>query len=652
MLNIPEAVQNLFKQDGVPKQFRVHFPNGERADIEHDQIVEGSVKFTESVSSKDVLQFGLAEASEIQFECVGVENIYGATIQCATEILVGDADGEDIDDTLSWLTPQYVEYSGKKYYRVPYGEFRVESCTRQHGAMKRRRVQAFGRTALDGVDISNLLYQVMPYSNIQISLNMLNALINNSLFTEQNFSRDFVSNSTSGASLYDSTGNMVGVSVQGSARTICDNYKFSGARNMYAVYAEYETDLDLYEKNGMAVVKALDDAGLSLIYDSKKKKIYSSNEEALRAQCPWLFYPCITEAFNYYREDPRDELGMIQAKYYLSNIPFFLRNSEITLLPEISTLSPLHGTMTNIEYSAALDDGYSQGRQIDIFTPFLNGAIQTSIVVNRYNSDYDVTRTWNLTYTPVEYTFNLNTIKKLTISANSTDPGATTFIQINPTLTIKNKLTFAGYDDGSRKPNLLGKSYPCYTYVNAISIKSTLLGLYELQAEFGKIGRNGELITASLSKSNPIVMQKSEYSDLWWDEYSIDDIGSVRYSFGKDNEQHEYVFGDGLSVYDMTDNDYLKHIAVPDGVEATDYINGLIDTYFVPNITDISFVPVDLEARGLPYLEAGDYIVIDNDDGGTVGTYILNRSISGEMYLEDTIESQGGEIVGSDVRSV
>ena len=86
MLNIPESVKTLFKRDGVRKNFRVHFPNGELSDITNENVVQESVKFTESLCSQDVLKFGLTEASVIEFETVGIGNMYGMTIECGIEI--------------------------------------------------------------------------------------------------------------------------------------------------------------------------------------------------------------------------------------------------------------------------------------------------------------------------------------------------------------------------------------------------------------------------------------------------------------------------------------------------------------------------------------------------------------------------------------
>lgn len=137
MLNIPEVIKELFLQDGIRKNFRVHFPNGERADLVNKDIVGESVKFTESVCSQQRLRFGLTEASVIEFECVGVENIAGMTIECGIEI-----------DVSSLPRASREAYGTRTadvafpFYAVPYGVFVVDKCPRQVD-MKRRKVTAY-----------------------------------------------------------------------------------------------------------------------------------------------------------------------------------------------------------------------------------------------------------------------------------------------------------------------------------------------------------------------------------------------------------------------------------------------------------------------------------------------------------------------------
>jgi hypothetical protein len=86
MLNIPQVIKDQFKIDNVLKNIRISFPNGEHADICNDQIIKETLKFDESISSREEVKFGLCESSTLSFECVDVENIKGMEIAADIEI--------------------------------------------------------------------------------------------------------------------------------------------------------------------------------------------------------------------------------------------------------------------------------------------------------------------------------------------------------------------------------------------------------------------------------------------------------------------------------------------------------------------------------------------------------------------------------------
>ena len=129
MLNVPDAVKELIKSDSVRKNFRVHFPNVEMADLTNENIVAESVRFTESICSGETFKFGSADASMIEFETVGVPNILGATIECSMEYAV----------------PDNLQATYGTWYSIPYGVFVVDSCPRNHKSMAHRKVTAYSR---------------------------------------------------------------------------------------------------------------------------------------------------------------------------------------------------------------------------------------------------------------------------------------------------------------------------------------------------------------------------------------------------------------------------------------------------------------------------------------------------------------------------
>lgn len=146
MVDIPEEVKSLFRQDSITKNFRVHFPNGELEDLTNSDIVSESVQFTESLCSQENLKFGLCEASVLEFETIGVGNIKGYEIEAGIEIDITSL-GED-------FIAEYGQTSDDvafPYYYVPYGRFVVDSCKRQSN-MKRRKVIAYDSLYSENLD--------------------------------------------------------------------------------------------------------------------------------------------------------------------------------------------------------------------------------------------------------------------------------------------------------------------------------------------------------------------------------------------------------------------------------------------------------------------------------------------------------------------
>lgn len=168
MLTIPESVKALYKTDGVRKNFRAHFPGGEMADITNADIVRESLHFTESLCSQNNFRFGLAEASVLEFETVGVANMYGMTIQASIEIDVSSLTAAQIADIQAGTWDgELVDVSesdiGCSFFRIPLGVFRVEKCPRNHGAMTHRKVTAY--TVFGGSGDSNSPFEVGKLAN-------------------------------------------------------------------------------------------------------------------------------------------------------------------------------------------------------------------------------------------------------------------------------------------------------------------------------------------------------------------------------------------------------------------------------------------------------------------------------------------------------
>lgn len=173
MLNVPPAIQALYEDDGVRKNFRAHFPNGEFPDITNENVVQESLKFTESVCSQNTFKYGPAEASVIEFEMVGVGNVYGMMIECGIEIDTTKLSAAVIAAIQSGLAQGvYVgtlvlaadSDIGYGYYRIPLGVFRVDACPRNHENMAHRRVTAYSGLTTPTPPIFQRTIDALPHA--------------------------------------------------------------------------------------------------------------------------------------------------------------------------------------------------------------------------------------------------------------------------------------------------------------------------------------------------------------------------------------------------------------------------------------------------------------------------------------------------------
>ena len=570
MLTIPATIEALFKADSVRKNFRVHFPNGENADLTNSDIISGSVKFTESVCSKDALQFGLAEASRIEFECVNVQNIYGMTIECGIEVDTSSLSAADItaiqgnpgDGTLVLVGDSDIGYG---FYRIPYGVFTVTSCPRSAGAMWKRRVEAY---AEDNLKMSLLLSKKLS------ALYTADEMVQNIplLLAQENKDISDLSLSESAVTMNNGTSSWA------------TNITWTYNGDTYTISGIGSIDVKRYYASDSSLFRFTCDADLTVHNQIYEDAIACGIPDELLVRLQTMLQPGVAYGdINVYRtakfDDPED------SGYIYPYAPHCLGSTVI-------------------------------------WYPFVN---TETIYFEKNSSPYK-------TYTMNPFVTNVS-LKKYSLTNSS---------QSLLNLTLKSTATRVNY----------------YSYIDALDLRSVTEGYLELSAKFGKKDRFGASTSVGLSKSSPVSMSTSEYSELWWDEYDIAPIGSVTLSYMDIDLEEEqtiiYEFGDGASTYDMTDNYLLKNLAVSvnDLTNQTveEFVTGLLDTYFIPNIQDVAFTPVQLDALGLPYLEAGDYLEIDDGNGGTVGTYIMSRTISGEQFLEDEIESKGGEIIGN-VRS-
>lgn len=199
---------------------------------------------------------------------------------------------------------------------------------------------------------------------------------------------------------------------------------------------------------------------------------------------------------------------------------------------------------------------------------------------------------------------------------------------------------------------------------SCITGKTVLKAILELNACFGKIGRDGKFKYISLEKptsglfpattlypSTTLYPEKRGfvreenrrvYNSMEYQEYEtkpidrlmiLDSRGDVQASVGTGNT-NVYLIKDNFLVFGL-DNTTVTNIA-----------NNIF-----PNISERFYRPAKINTIGNPCLEVGDGIGVTTVDGVNVETYIFSRKMKGIHSLKDNYESKGLEYRANDRNS-
>ena len=196
---------------------------------------------------------------------------------------------------------------------------------------------------------------------------------------------------------------------------------------------------------------------------------------------------------------------------------------------------------------------------------------------------------------------------------------------------------------------------------SCITGKTVLKCILEINACFGKIGRDGKFKYVSLEKptsglfprttlypSTTLYPQKRGfareenqrvYNKLEYQEYEtkvidclmvLDERGDVKSTIGN-TSTNVYLVKDNFLIFDKTQQE----------------VNSIATNMF-NNITDRFYRPAKIETIGNPCLEVGDGINVTTVDGVLVNTYILRRKLKGIQSLKDSYTADGLEYRAND----
>lgn len=585
MLTIPEEIKELFRMDSIRKNFRIHFPDGERADITNAELISESVKFTESLCSQENIRFGLCEASVLEFETIGVGNIKGLTIEAGIEIDISSLGADFIAEHGQSRTD--VPYP---VFCVPYGRFTVDSCKRQSN-MKRRKVVAYTNIISDKTPLSpaeKMKHGIRIADNVPYSFDAAKFVFSNiknispALFNEQ--------------------------------EVVLQTNRHYGSM-LESVWGGWKAEtLVYYFKRGTEVPEEAFHALYRFTFD--KADGYEESVESIKNA---LYQPQWNVGNMYNTWDgtaPWTAPRFVVSPGYKSNT--WGKSTKITedymLYPYVSGLSEN-------------DEGY-----IEIPVSF---TFQKTFLIDSPDDVHIKLSTGAHLYRMTEKSGKLCSITMQMERKAEKMEG----------LIIAGMPDTYYHADSADWP--LHGMVSAFLEINGLFYRENRYGASELVRICNNFGLypsedlypDPELFP---NEANGGIVSTYHYESLWYEEYEVQPFGRIAVTC-KDKDGNEKTFSytfdrKSKNIYDFKDNFIFRNT-----VFTEEELKQLLDTYFIPNIKGISYTPADIKMKGLPFVEAGDVLNVLTRDGG-FETFVFRRTISGIQSLSDDVEARGDEV--------
>lgn len=608
MINVPQEIKDILHQDTCQKNIRIHFPNGERTDICNDQIVMDTVSFKESLCSQNTFKFGLAESPIFECEVVGVSNIKGATIEVSCEIYCPSTVTGAVwrIDIQQWVYP------------ISYGLFTVQSCDRQSDLIHRKIVCYSIMNGNDG--IINPLTQSIIYDGTE----------SNSTYSPDLMKMAFA-NTPRGIELGFTKQQL---SVSETARTNISFTSYTQAWSQYGDYDRYTLQIDVavHEYSfGSGGISADD---LVKIYQNVTltRDFANTLSEVFEYENMWKYKTPDTSQYVY--------------NAFLSSINRILNILAFgAILTKRVTVDEYGHPLSNdiLLPLVDVDSIYSYGTDANPKLLLFTG---TSARIRIIEND------------PPETHIEPPIIRFDKTTSFKTDNSGISLYKITPPIALQ-----ATFEREAKKYKYINGEYTITRYVpkmDNFDVYKLLGAALELIGCFMNIPRGGSAAIISIRQKFGLTPAQTLYPDdsqkpqgvtggsilpedyqtCWYDEHYILPFGAINIAYkdvnGSDAKQMFYVNGYNISsddttyqVYELTDNMILQNRKSTDSELET--IAGLIGN----NLDGVTYMPVKLLGRGLPYVEPGDTFEVFTSANDSITTIVLSRTLKGEMVLTD-----------------
>lgn len=645
MLTIPSAVEEALK-NGAQKNFRVHFPNGERADITNDNIVSESVSFTESICSQSELKFGLAEASVLEFETVGVENIRGAEIEASVEVEYE----EEVD-----LTPYSdgESKSGDEYTYTVEGEniiFRGYSYGSNFILQEAFELDPSKTYRLSGCPAGG---SIIGYS-LRANGNSLYFVFDDNdyaLITGESSLQIWIYVNYSGELVF--TPKLVEI---GSSYSIpygkfvvdeCPRQTNLEHRKITA----YSRGISA--ENWNAIERAKRNTEISTKLDYTYNPLYASIASAgAEGRISVFEYGSFSEgAFdNSYSEDIDDSTS-IEFEFY-GDLEYYDKDKLLYFEADVVPFAEIEAEIRQV--CASFTE--SKIKQIINSVRYVYEN-PLSVSIEEYDSSGSSGVTSSL-YTDKEHLTKGSYVYPYMTHPNASEKGriygmfsSFEINTINHVFYVRRNLesAYATYETAvwlpatTLKRTKVGTNRYICSAVEEYSANDCLIASLELCGLFGRRNRNGNFDLVSLNNNfieEPVYeIQKSEYSSFWYEEQPTLPYGKLCANYLVNGEEFYYeVFC--TNEYPSITYDFSENILIKNGnfAVANDVMYLLM--HLMTHIGYIQYIASDISSIGLPFLEAGDVIDVVAADDNLVRTFVEKRTISGVQALFDDISSE------------
>lgn len=719
MITIPESIKSLLKSDSAYKNFRVHFPNGEREDITNDNIVSESVSLTESICSTQQLKIGMCETPSIEFETLGVGYIRGAEIECSLEVecnaksqtwvgkfysndsiqtssnyiyismqdvlgvefvpagvevhiacdeVVLSMEIECSEDGVSWESNQIayntddctytattaasenyvkgfyvyvyrpfsdeggVNFNVRNYpitgvvyradidkyvYPIPYGTFVVDSCKKQ-ADMSHRQIVAYNKIAYDSWQFNSSTRRIMSYSfywinsSLRVSINGIIKLLfpqmdaNYSLLAPQ-----LVSNTYS-RKLYvtyydaDIEKNVI-YSIYSKYSRYDISLKSQSYEKFYSMYG-YKIEYD------SAFVQIANQMLDILSQHGNISEIHDSNQVFASMDLRYIHYPSSSSSsdYEYYFDDRGDAI------WPQSNIELVVPtcNAYAVFAKESTPDENVSSWFSSVHHFLYASNGLKLYRQVQGSDEEL--LMETGEFTPRFYVDTNA-QNIDLFDASAPISIPLTSKKKTNVSMiKETSGGSTSTV----------KQTLYKYD---------------WSAITSANLKDLVQAYCEIQGKFGLIARDGNIkfVSANEAFNSPDdTINKSEYYTLWYDDFPTKPYGRIVASYKDANGDTQNTYYDLVEnfvdseykTYDISNNYFIKNYTYTE-----EQVQAILQR-MAANMTNISYMPMNVTMKGRPDLEAGDVVILNSDEQQITG-FIMQRTINGIQGLVDELTS-------------